>query len=91
MVQPEVGKLLIAVGEWMYGLTTLGWRFPSAVFGDAGHPAHVPGRAAADTGPTLLGCTAGLLLSLDGLEFVLSRTGILDIFLMFFLLPRSAR
>ena len=29
---------------------------------------------------------AGLLLSLDGLEFVLSRTGILDIFLMFFVL-----
>ena len=38
------------------------------------------------TRSTLLGCTAGLLLSLDGLEFVLSRTGILDIFLMFFVL-----
>ena len=35
---------------------------------------------------TLLGCIAGLLMSLDGLEFVLSRTGILDIFLMFFVL-----
>jgi dolichyl-phosphate-mannose--protein O-mannosyl transferase len=38
------------------------------------------------TRSTLLGCVAGLLLSLDGLEFVLSRTGILDIFLMFFVL-----
>ena len=38
------------------------------------------------TRSTLLGCMAGLLLSLDGLEFVLSRTGILDIFLMFFVL-----
>jgi dolichyl-phosphate-mannose-protein mannosyltransferase len=38
------------------------------------------------TRSTLLGCTAGLLLSFDGLEFVLSRTGILDIFLMFFVL-----
>ncbi len=38
------------------------------------------------TRSTLLGCLAGLLLSLDGLEFVLSRTGILDIFLMFFVL-----
>src|SRR5438046_1667847 len=38
------------------------------------------------TRATLLGCVAGLLMSLDGLEFVLSRTGILDIFLMFFVL-----
>src|SRR5438874_1871572 len=38
------------------------------------------------TRSTLLGCVAGLLMALDGLEFVLSRTGILDIFLMFFVL-----
>jgi dolichyl-phosphate-mannose-protein mannosyltransferase len=38
------------------------------------------------TRSTLLGCIAGLLMALDGLEFVLSRTGILDIFLMFFVL-----
>jgi len=85
VVQPELGKLLIAVGEWMYGLTTLGWRFASAVFGTLA--ILVMCRVARRiTRSTLLGCTAGLLLSLDGLEFVLSRTGILDIFLMFFLL-----
>jgi len=85
VVQPEVGKLLIAVGEWLYGLTTLGWRFASAVFGTLA--ILVMCRVARRlTRSTLLGCTAGLLLSLDGLEFVLSRTGILDIFLMFFLL-----
>ncbi|TVZ01030.1 phospholipid carrier-dependent glycosyltransferase [Trebonia kvetii] len=85
VVQPEVGKLLIAVGEWMYGLTTLGWRFASAVVGTLA--ILVMCRVARRlTRSTLLGCTAGLLMSLDGLEFVLSRTGILDIFLMFFLL-----
>jgi dolichyl-phosphate-mannose-protein mannosyltransferase len=85
VVQPEVGKLLIAAGEWLYGLTTLGWRFASAVFGTLA--ILVMCRVARRlTRSTLLGCTAGLLLSLDGLEFVLSRTGILDIFLMFFLL-----
>jgi len=85
VVQPEVGKLLIAAGEWMYGLTTMGWRFASAVFGTLA--ILVMCRVARRlTRSTLLGCTAGLLLSLDGLEFVLSRTGILDIFLMFFLL-----
>ena len=33
VVQPEVGKLLIAAGEWMFGLNPFGWRFASAVFG----------------------------------------------------------
>ena len=85
VVQPELGKLLMAVGEWLYGLTTLGWRFTSAVFGTLA--ILVMCRVARRlTRSTLLGCTAGLLLSLDGLEFVLSRTGILDIFLMFFVL-----
>ena len=38
------------------------------------------------TRSTLLGCIAGLLLSLDGLEFVMSRTALLDIFVMFWVL-----
>ena len=38
------------------------------------------------TRSTLLGCVAGLLMALDGLEFVLSRTAILDIFVMFWVL-----
>jgi dolichyl-phosphate-mannose-protein mannosyltransferase len=85
VVQPPVGKLLIAVGEWLYGLTSFGWRFASALFGTAA--ILVMCRVARRlTRSTLLGCVAGLLLSLDGLEFVLSRTGILDIFLMFFVL-----
>ena len=85
VVQPPVGKLLIAVGEWIYGLTPLGWRFASAVVGTLAIlvMCRVVRRL---TRSTLLGCVAGLLLSLDGLEFVLSRTGILDIFLMFFVL-----
>ena len=38
------------------------------------------------TGSTALGLVAGLLLSLDGLHFVLSRLALLDIFLAFFML-----
>jgi len=85
VVQPPVGKLLIAVGEWLYGLTSFGWRTASAFFGTLAIlvMCRVTRRL---TRSTLLGCVAGLLLSLDGLEFVLSRTGILDIFLMFFVL-----
>ena len=85
VVQPEMGKLLIAAGEWMFGLNSLGWRFSSAVFGSLAIllMCRIARRM---TRSTLLGCIAGLLMSLDGLEFVLSRTGILDIFLMFFVL-----
>jgi dolichyl-phosphate-mannose-protein mannosyltransferase len=85
VVQPEVGKLLIAAGEWLFGLNSFGWRFASAVFGSLAIllMCRIARRM---TRSTLLGCIAGLLMSLDGLEFVLSRTGILDIFLMFFVL-----
>ncbi len=85
VVQPPVGKLLIAAGEWIYGLNSLGWRVAPAFIGSLA--ILVMCRVARRfTRSTLLGCVAGLLLSLDGLEFVLSRTGILDIFLMFFVL-----
>ncbi|HEV3380367.1 MAG TPA: phospholipid carrier-dependent glycosyltransferase [Trebonia sp.] len=85
VVQPEFGKLAIAVGEWLFGLNSVGWRVAPAVFGSLA--ILVMCRVARRfTRSTLLGCLAGLLLSLDGLEFVLSRTGILDIFLMFWVL-----
>src|SRR6266581_2225081 len=85
VVQPEMGKLLIASGEWLFGLNSFGWRFASALFGSLAIllMCRIARRM---TRSTLLGCLAGLLMSLDGLEFVLSRSGILDIFLMFFVL-----
>jgi dolichyl-phosphate-mannose--protein O-mannosyl transferase len=85
VVQPEMGKLLIAGSEWLFGLNSFGWRFASAVFGSLAILL-ICRIARRMTRSTLLGCVAGLLMSLDGLEFVLSRTGILDIFLMFFVL-----
>ncbi len=88
VVQPEMGKLLIAWGEAMFGLNSFGWRFASAVFGSLAILLICRiGRRL--TRSTLLGCLAGLLMTFDGLEFVLSRTGILDIFLMFFVLAAS--
>ncbi|HEY2518903.1 MAG TPA: phospholipid carrier-dependent glycosyltransferase [Streptosporangiaceae bacterium] len=85
VVQPPLGKWLIAGGEWLYGLNSLGWRFSAAVFGTLSILliCRITRRL---TRSTLLGCIAGLLMSLDGLEFVMSRTGLLDIFLMFFIL-----
>ena len=81
VTHPEVGKYLIAIGEWVFGLNPFGYRVASAVFGSLAIllMCRIARRL---TRSTLLGCIAGVLLSLDGMEFVLSRTGILDIFLM---------
>lgn len=83
-VHPDVGKWLIAFGEWVFGLDAFGWRFSAALVGTL--TVLVLTRLTRRlTGSTLLGCVAGLLLCLDGLHFVMSRTALLDIFMTFFL------
>ncbi len=68
---------------------TFGWRIMPAVFGTLAVLIliRVTRRLFRST---ILGLAAGLLLSLDGMEFVLSRTALLDIFLMFFVLAAFA-
>jgi dolichyl-phosphate-mannose-protein mannosyltransferase len=85
VAHPPFGKMLIAAGEWLFGLTPFGWRFAVALAGSLSilMIARVARRM---TRSTLLGCAAGLLLALDGLEFVMSRTALLDIFVMFWVL-----
>ncbi len=85
VAHPPLGKIMIAVGEWLFGLTPFGWRFAAATVGTLAIllTARIARRM---TGSALLGCVAGLLLAADGLEFVMSRTGMLDIFLMFWVL-----
>src|SRR6266566_2348769 len=89
VVHPPMGKVLIAAGEAVFGLTPFGWRFAVAVVGSLSVLllARVARRM---TRSTLLGCVAGLLLALDGLEFVMSRTALLDIFVMFWVLAAFA-
>lgn len=85
VVHPEVGKWMIAGGEWLFGMTPLGWRFSAALTGTL--MVLVMCRLVRRlTGSTLLGCVAGLLLAFDGLHFVMSRFALLDIFLAFWLL-----
>lgn len=85
-VHPPVGKWMIAVGEWLFGIdSSFGWRFSAAVVGTL--MVLILARTARRMfNSTLLGCTAGLLLAVDGHHLVLSRTGILDIFLAFWVL-----
>ncbi|MER7166094.1 phospholipid carrier-dependent glycosyltransferase [Micromonospora sp. NPDC000207] len=102
VVHPPLGKWLIGLGEWAFGysdaeqginvpgalMTTapeFGWRISAAVAGIVSVLLLVRiGRRMFRS--TLLGCTAGLLLALDGFHMVLSRTALLDIFLLLFVL-----
>jgi dolichyl-phosphate-mannose--protein O-mannosyl transferase len=80
VVHPEVGKWMIAAGQWAFGMDPFGWRVAAAFFGAL--TVLVLARLVRRlTGSTLLGCLAGLLLTFDGLHLVMSRTALLDVFL----------
>ena len=83
VVHPPVGKWVIAVGEHIFGATSsFGWRFSVALLGTIS--ILMIGRAARRMfGSTLLGTIAAILLAFDGQHFVHSRTGLLDLILMF--------
>ena len=85
IVHPPVGKWVIALGERVFGVTPFGWRFVPAVLGTLTvlMLCRIVRRM---TRSTLLGCLAGLLLAVDGLSIVLSRTALLDGTLAFFVL-----
>lgn len=85
IVHPPVGKWIIAAGEWMFGLTPFGWRFMTAVLGTLSVLVLCRiGRRLFRS--TALGCLAGGLMAVDGLHFVMSRTALLDLVVMFWVL-----
>jgi hypothetical protein len=85
VVHPEVGKWLIGAGEKLFGFDSFGWRFPSAVVGTLMVLVMIR-LARRVTGSNLLGGAAGVLMTFDGLQLVLSRLALLDIYVAFFLL-----
>ncbi len=90
VVHPPLGKWAIAFGQWVFGeQSSFGWRFSAALFGTLTIVVLVR-TARRMTGSTVLGCLAGVLLSLDGLHFVQSRVAMLDIFLTFWIVAGFA-
>ncbi|WP_237318317.1 dolichyl-phosphate-mannose--protein mannosyltransferase [Streptomyces sp. JJ36] len=85
VVHPPVGKWVIGLGEALWGLEPFGWRFMTAVLGTLSVflLCRIGRRLFRST---LLGCVAGGLLAVDGLHFVMSRTALLDLVLMFWVL-----
>ena len=76
---------LIGLGEQLFGMTPFGCRFSVAVLGTLSvlMVARLVRRMARST---LVGTMAGLLLAIDGLHLVMSRTALLDLPLSFFIL-----
>ncbi|MFB9378499.1 dolichyl-phosphate-mannose--protein mannosyltransferase [Kineococcus gynurae] len=90
VVHPSVGKWMIAVGEWLFGIdSSFGWRFSAALVGTLS--VLLLGRVARRLfRSTLLGVTAAVLLTFEGQHLVESRTSLLDIFLMWWVLVAFA-
>ncbi|WP_426510026.1 dolichyl-phosphate-mannose--protein mannosyltransferase [Dactylosporangium sp. McL0621] len=84
VVHPPLGKWMIGLGEQLFGYNSFGWRISAVTVGAISIlliiiAAHRLFRS------TILAGAAGLLMSLDGMHFVLSRVALLDIFLMFWI------
>lgn len=86
VVHPPVGKWVIAAGEVAFGIeSSFGWRVGVWVLGTLS--ILVIGRVAWELfGSATLATLASFLTMLEGHHFVHSRTGLLDIVLMFFVL-----
>jgi dolichyl-phosphate-mannose-protein mannosyltransferase len=83
VVHPPVGKWLIAFGEHFFGMNSFGWRIAPLIFGTLLVLLLIR-LVRRVSRSTLIGGLAGLLLAVDGLAFVMSRTALLDVFVAFF-------
>lgn len=83
VVHPMVGKLLIAAGIHLFGNDPYGWRFMGALLGTA-MCVMIAFIARHLLKSTVWGLVAGVFLAVDGQAITLSRTALLDIFLVFF-------
>src|SRR5439155_18870643 len=89
VVHPQLGKWCIAIGVKIFGDREFGWRIAAVVAGVLSILIVVR-LARRMFGSTVLGCAAGLLMALDGMHLVLSRTALLDIFLLLFIVAAFA-
>jgi dolichyl-phosphate-mannose-protein mannosyltransferase len=80
IVHPPLGKWFIGLTSAIWGDNSVGWRMAPAIAGVIAVIllTRIVRRLLRST---LFGVIAGLLLTMDGLSLVLSRTAILDIFL----------
>ena len=85
VVHPPLGKWLIGLGIKLFGNNEFGWRISAAMIGTASIVLiYLIALKLFDS--IFLASLASAFLALDGLNLVMSRVALLDIFLMFFVL-----
>ena len=85
IVHPPLGKWLIGIGIKLFGNNEFGWRISAAIFGTASIVL-IYLLALKLFNSIFLATLSSVFLALDGLNLVMSRVALLDIFLMFFIL-----
>ena len=89
VVHPPVAKQIQSIGGFLFGYTPMGWRITAALAGVLVIVLIVR-MTRRLTRSTLLGGIAGLLLACDGVLFVTSRVGMLDIYQVLFVTAAAA-
>ena len=88
VVHPPLGKQLLAVGEFLFGYSPLGWRLLPALFG-AGIVVFTMLLARRLTQSTMLAFLAGIIAVCDGVLLVTAKFGMLDVFQVFFIVAAA--
>lgn len=88
VVHPPLGKQLLAIGEFLFGYTPLGWRIMPALFG-VGTVVFTLLLCRRLTQSTALGFVAGLIATFDGVLLVTAKFGMLDVFQVFFIVAAA--
>lgn len=82
---PPLAKLFMAGGMKFFGENAFGWRFPAAIFGvGIVYLVYLLGKAVFKD--EAVGLLSAGIFSLDGLPLVISRIGMNDTYLLFFVL-----
>lgn len=89
VVHPPVAKQIESIGAWLFGYTPWGWRLTAAIAGVL-IVVIVTRMARRLTRSSFLGGIAGLLLLSDGVLFVTSRVGMLDVYQVLFVVAAAA-
>ncbi|MBK4138303.1 phospholipid carrier-dependent glycosyltransferase [Corynebacterium macginleyi] len=88
VVHPPLGKQIIALSEWVFGYTPLGWRVMTALFG-IGTVLMTMALARRLSFSWQVATFAGIIAVCDGVLLVSAKFGMLDIFQVFFIVAAA--
>lgn len=84
VVHPPLGKMLMSIGEHLFGYTPMGWRFMGIIAGLV-TILLICGMVQRVSNSPALVLVAGIVANLEGTLLVMSRTSMLDIYQVMFI------